>query len=147
MDNNYNGSRWQENKDKLVLSKENRPQLNSRRLALIYNSFESDYKSSSYCYSIFLLIFRSPFSVYSFSFILSSLFHLYPPRVDQVFGVNPFPNSFLCFHYSLTFFCVRLRLRLRLSVSVSVHLLTNKSMIYYYYYQVFFLFCYLLYKL
>ena len=34
--NNYNGFRWQENKDRLVLSKENRPQCNLRRSVLIY---------------------------------------------------------------------------------------------------------------
>ena len=36
MDNNYNGSRWQKSKDKLVLSKENRPWHNLRRSVFIY---------------------------------------------------------------------------------------------------------------
>ena len=76
LDNNYSGSRRQKNKDKLVLSKENRPRLNPRRLVLIYNSFEFDYKSSSCGYSVFLLIFRSPllrvFFLFYIVFFLSS---------------------------------------------------------------------------
>ena len=50
----------------------------------IYISFEFDYKSSS-CFTVFFFFFlisRSPSSRYSFSFILSSFFHLHPLRVD-----------------------------------------------------------------
>ena len=62
----------------------------------IYLSFEFDYKSSSCYYSIFLLISQSLSSGYSFSFILSSFFHLHPPCVDQVSGVDSCPiNTFL----------------------------------------------------
>ena len=39
----------------------------------LYISFRSDYKVSSYCYSIFLLVFRSPFLIAS-----SSLYTLFP---------------------------------------------------------------------
>ena len=92
-DNNYCRSRWQENKEKLVLSKESRSQLNPMRLVFIYKSFEFDYKSHSCCYSVFLSIFWSPILRYSFSFILSSFFYLHPPRVDQVSNVDPCPIS------------------------------------------------------
>ena len=44
-------------KKKLVLLKENRYWFNLRRLVLVYNYFEFDYKFSSCCYNIFLLIF------------------------------------------------------------------------------------------
>ena len=60
LDNDCSGSKWQENKNKLVLSRENHPQLNLRRLFLVYISFKFDYKSSSCFYSVFLSIFRSP---------------------------------------------------------------------------------------
>jgi len=76
LDNNYSWPRWQESKDKLVLSKENRPWHNPRRLVLVYISFEFDYKSSSCSYSVFLLIFRSPllrvFFLFYTVFLLSS---------------------------------------------------------------------------
>ena len=42
---------------KMVLFKENRYWFNLRRLVLVYNYFEFDNKSSSYCYNVFLLIF------------------------------------------------------------------------------------------
>ena len=80
----------------------------------MYDSFESDYKSSSCCYSVFLLIFRSPFLVYSFSFILSSFFHLHPPLVDQVSGLDPFPIST---------FLKSLGVAVRLKITVQVSLL------------------------
>ena len=76
LDNNYCGSRWQEKKDKLVLSKEDCHQLNPKRLVLVYISFEFDYKSNSCCYSVFLSIFRSPslrvFFLFYTIFLLSS---------------------------------------------------------------------------
>ena len=52
----YPHSRKKEKK-KLVLFKENRYWFNMRRLVLVYNYFEFDYKSSSCCYNVFLLIF------------------------------------------------------------------------------------------
>ena len=59
MNNNYNRSRWQESKDRLILSKENRCWHNLRRSVLVYISFEFGYKSSSCSYNVFLLILRS----------------------------------------------------------------------------------------
>ena len=66
LDNNYGGLRSPESKDKHVLSKENCHRHNPRRSVLIYTSLKFDYKSNSCFYSVFLLIFQSPFSVYSF---------------------------------------------------------------------------------
>ena len=44
----------------------------------------------------FFFFFNPPPSGSSFSFILSSFFHLHPPRVDQVAGFDPCPiNTFL----------------------------------------------------
>ena len=76
LDNNYSWSRWQENKDKLVLYKKNHLQHNSRRLVIIYISFEFGYKSSSCSYSVFLFILWSPllrvFFFFYTVFLLSS---------------------------------------------------------------------------
>ena len=69
MDNNYNRSRWQESKDKLILSKENRHRHNLRRSVLVYISFEFGYKSSSCSYNVFLLI------LWSFSLRVFFLFY------------------------------------------------------------------------
>ena len=80
LDNNYSWPRWHESKDKLVSSKENRSWHNLRRSVLIYIyiyiSFQFDYKYSSSCYSVFLLISRSPlfrvfFLFYTVFFLLS----------------------------------------------------------------------------
>ena len=114
LDNNYGGSRWLESKDKQVLFKENHHRHNPRKSVLIYISLEFDYKSSSCCYSIFLLIFRSPFSVYYFPFILSSFFHLHPPRVDQVVDFHSYPISTL-----LKSLGVAVRLKITVQVSLS----------------------------
>ena len=43
----------------------------------------------------FYLSSNPPSSRYSFSFILSSFFHLHPLRVDQVVGVDPCPINTL----------------------------------------------------
>ena len=44
----------------------------------------------------FSFFFNPPPSGSSFSFILSSFFHLHPPRVDKVAGFDPCPiNTFL----------------------------------------------------
>ena len=51
----------------------------------LYISLEFDYKHSSCCYSIlfYFIFFPIPFPYgLLFVFILSSFFHLYPPRVD-----------------------------------------------------------------
>ena len=61
----------------------------------LYISLEFDYKHSFCCYSIFLLILRSPPLGSSFSFILPSFFHLHPPRVDQVVDFHSYPISTL----------------------------------------------------
>jgi len=62
----------------------------------LYISLELDYRHSSYCYSIFLLILWCLFSVHSFSFILLHSFHLHLSRVDQIIGVDPCTiNTFL----------------------------------------------------
>ena len=99
LDNNYIWPKWQESKDKLVLSKENHPQHYPRRSVLVYISFEFGYKSSSYFYSVFLLILRFPllkvFFLFYTVFLLSSppstcrprfwrwfLFHQYLPKVS-----------------------------------------------------------------
>ena len=103
LDNNYSWPRWHESKDKLVSSKENRHWHNLRRSVLIYIyiyiSFQFDYKYSSSCYSVFLLISRSPhfrvfFLFYTVFFLLSppstcrpgfwhwSLSHQYLPEVS-----------------------------------------------------------------
>ena len=58
-----------------------------------YISVEIDYKYSSYSYSVFLLIFRSPFLSVFFLFYTILLFHLYPPRVDQIDDVDSCPIS------------------------------------------------------
>ena len=98
--NNYNGSRWKERKYGLVLSKKKCPRQSPRRSILIYIyiyiSFELGYKSCSSSYSVFLFLLQSPSPGSSFSFILSSLFHLHPPRVDQDASFDPCPiNTFL----------------------------------------------------
>ena len=62
----------------------------------LYISLEFDYKFSSQCYSVLLLILRPPFLGYSLYFISPSSLHLYPPCVDQIPDVDPCPiNTFL----------------------------------------------------
>ena len=59
----------------------------------LYIFLEFGYKHSSCHYSVFSQIFN-PFPLrYSFCFILSSFFHLYPSCVDQIVGVDPCPIS------------------------------------------------------
>ena len=96
LDNNYSWPRWQESKDKLVLSKENHPWHNPRRSILVYIFFEFDYKSSFCSYSFFLSILQS-FSLRVFPFFYTIFFfYLHPLRVDQATGVDPYPiNTFL----------------------------------------------------
>ena len=93
LDNNYGGSRWLESKNKEVLPKEVRPQLSSRRLVFIYIVLEFDYKSNSCFYSVFLLISWFSFLRVFFPFYTIFFFHLHPPHVDQVIGVDPCPIS------------------------------------------------------
>ena len=91
LDDNYSRSKGQESKDRLVLSKENCYRHNSRRSVLVYISFEFDYKSSSYYYSDFPSIPRSPslrvFFLFYTIFLLSS-----PPSTCRL-G---------CWHWSLS---------------------------------------------
>ena len=99
--NNYNGFRWKERKYGLVLSKKKN----------VLDIVRGDQFLCIYIYiyllnlvtSLVLLLivffsffFNPPPPGSSFSFILSSFFHLHPPRVDQVAGVDPCPiNTFL----------------------------------------------------
>ena len=84
------------NKDKLVLSKENRHRHNPMRSVLVYISFEFGYKSSSFSYSVILSILQSLSPRVFFLFYTIFFFHLHPPRVDQVTGDDPYPiNTFL----------------------------------------------------
>ena len=62
----------------------------------------------------FYLSSNPPFSRYSFSFILSSFFHLHPPCIDQVAGANPCPISFF-----LKSLGVAVRLKIIVQVSLS----------------------------
>ena len=55
----------------------------------LYIFLEFDYKYIFQCYSILLSNFQSPLSRPPFYFILSFPFHLCPPRVDQIVGVDP----------------------------------------------------------
>ena len=92
LDDNYGWPRWQESKDKLVLSK---------KIILgtiqgdqfLYISFEFDYKSSFCSYSFFLSILQSFSLRVFFLFYTIFFFHLHPLRVDQVTGVDPYPIS------------------------------------------------------
>ena len=59
----------------------------------LYISLEFNYKSSSQYYSLLLSILRSLSLGSSFYFILSFFFHLYPPCVDQIVGVDSYPIS------------------------------------------------------
>ena len=60
----------------------------------LYISLEFDYKHGPCCYSLFFLNFPIPFlQGFFFYFILSSFFYLYPPCVDQIVGVDPYPIS------------------------------------------------------
>ena len=82
LDNNYDGPRWLESKDKQVLSKENHHWHNPRKCVLIYIyiyiyiSFEFDYKSNSCFYSFFFSNFSIPlikiFFLFYIVFLLSS---------------------------------------------------------------------------
>ena len=76
LNKNYGWLRWQESKDKLVLSKENRPRHYPRRSVLVYISFEFGYKSCYCFYSVFLLILWFPllkvFFLFYTVFLLSS---------------------------------------------------------------------------
>ena len=61
----------------------------------------------------FYLSSNPPSSRYSFSFILSSFFHLHPLRVDQVAGFDPYPISTF-----LKFLGVAIRLKITIQVSL-----------------------------
>ena len=62
----------------------------------LYIFLEFDYKYSSCCYSLFFLIPDPPLLGPSLCFITSSSFHIYPPCVDQIAGVDHCPiNTFL----------------------------------------------------
>ena len=101
------------NKDKLILSKENCHQLNPRRLVLVYISFEFDYRSNSFLYSVFLSI-PDPLPLgASFSFILSYFLHFHPPRVGQIAAFDPYPIST---------FQKYLRVVVRLKITIQVSL-------------------------
>ena len=98
LDNNYNGSRWKERKYGLVLSKKKCPRHSPRRSILVYIYISLNLVTSPVLRLIvfFSFFFNPPPSGSSFSFVLSSFFHLHPPRVDQVAGVDPCPiNTFL----------------------------------------------------
>ena len=87
------GPNDKKNKNGLVLAKENHPRHNPRRLVLVYISFEFDYRSNSFLYSVFLSI-PDPLPLgASFSFILSYFLHLHPPRVGQIAAFDPYPIS------------------------------------------------------
>ena len=67
-----------------------------RGYQLLYIIIEFDYKFSSYCYNVSLLILRSPPLRVLFLFYTILLLHIYPPLVDQIAGVDPYPiNPFL----------------------------------------------------
>ena len=94
LDNNYGGSRWPESKNKQDLSKENRPRLDPMRSVLIYILILNLITSLVLVSTVFfLLISRSPFLRGFFLFYTIFFFHLHPPRVDQVTGVDPCPIS------------------------------------------------------
>ena len=59
----------------------------------LYISLELDYRHSSCCYSVFLLILHTLFLVHSLFFILLHSFHLHLPCVDQIVVVDPCPIS------------------------------------------------------
>ena len=59
----------------------------------LYISFRFAYKVSSYCYSVFLLISRSPSPIAS-SFLYTLFpFHLFPPHACQIVGIDTCPIS------------------------------------------------------
>ena len=91
--NKQNGSKWQENEDKLVKSKENHPRHSPRRVVLIYFSQVWLQVQSFDCYSVFLLISRSFTLKVSRPFYTTFPFHLHLPRVDQIVGIHPCPIS------------------------------------------------------
>ena len=59
----------------------------------LYILLEIGYRYSFDCYSVYFLILQSPFLRASPLFYTTSPFHLYPPRVDQIVGVDPYPIS------------------------------------------------------
>ena len=114
--NNYNGFRWKERKYGLVLSKKKCPRHSPRRSILVYIYI---YLLNLVTSLVLLLIvffsffFNPPPPGSSFSFILSSFFHLHPPRVDHVTGFDPYPIS--TFLKSLG---VAIRLKITIQVSL-----------------------------
>ena len=72
------------------------------------------------CYNVFLLVSQSPPLIASFSFYTLFPFHLYPPRVGQLVGVDTCPISIflksLCssckaenYYLGITFTLMRLK--------------------------------------
>ena len=59
----------------------------------LYISLEVGYKYSSNCYSVSFSILRSLSLKVSLLFYTIFPFHLYPPRADQIVGVDPCPIS------------------------------------------------------
>ena len=59
----------------------------------MYILLEVGYKYSFDYYNISLLILRSPSLKVSLPFYTIFSFHLYPPRADQIIGVDPYPIS------------------------------------------------------
>ena len=59
----------------------------------LYILLEIGYRYSFDCYSVYFLILQSLFLRASPLFNTTFPFHLYPPFVDQIVGVDPYPIS------------------------------------------------------